>query len=127
MEPIRVRTIICDDKRHLGQVAADAGVTLIRKALRERGTANVIIATGASQFEMIGELVKADGIDWYKVTAFHLDEYVGLPIAQPASFRRSLGTLRHQRTGPKPGQLRYKEHRRTRKVLQPITLYRAML
>src|SRR6202012_1691652 len=50
----------------------------------------IIVATGASQFEMLEELVKAKDIDWGKVTGFHLDEYVGLPESHPASFRKYL-------------------------------------
>lgn len=85
-----MRTVICDDKQELGKVAAADGAALIRQALNGRGHANIIIATGASQFEMLGALVQTEGIDWYNVTAFHLDEYVGLPIVHPASFRRYL-------------------------------------
>ncbi len=54
------------------------------------GRANIILATGASQFAMLDELVAADRIDWNVVTAFHLDEYVGMPATHPASFRRYL-------------------------------------
>jgi len=42
-----------------------------------------------SQFEMLGALV-TQSVDWSRVTAFHLDEYVGLSISHPASFRRYL-------------------------------------
>ena len=51
--------------------------------------ANIIVATGASQFEMLGELVKED-IDWSVVTGFHLDEYIGIDVSHPASFRKYL-------------------------------------
>ena len=54
-----------------------------------RGKANIILATGASQFEMLKNLVDAD-IDWSKVTMFHLDEYIDLPETHPASFRKYL-------------------------------------
>ena len=50
----------------------------------------MIVATGASQFEMLDELVRQPDIDWNRVTGFHLDEYVGLSISHPASFRRYL-------------------------------------
>lgn len=62
----------------------------MRKALRERGEVHIIVATGASQFEMLEALTREAGIDWAKVTVFHLDEYVGLPIDHPASFRKYL-------------------------------------
>lgn len=82
--------VIMSDKRELGKAAASAGAERIRAALRERGSANIIVATGASQFEMLEALVREPDIAWHNVTAFHLDEYVGLSIAHPASFRRYL-------------------------------------
>ena len=78
-----------NDKIASGRVAAAAVVELLQAALRERGEANLILATGASQFEMIEHLVKAD-IDWQKVTCFHLDEYIGVSVSHPASFCRYL-------------------------------------
>lgn len=62
----------------------------MRAALAEKGEANVIVATGASQFEMLEALLKEPGIMWENVTLFHLDEYVGLPVEHPASFRKYL-------------------------------------
>ena len=47
------------------------------------------MATGASQFEMFQELTQAR-VNWSVVTAFHLDEYIGLPATHPASFRKYL-------------------------------------
>ena len=81
--------IISETKQELGARAAKAGATIIRKAILERGEANIIVATGASQFEMLTELVKED-INWSVVTAFHLDEYVGMAETHPASFRKYL-------------------------------------
>lgn len=77
-------------KDELGRAAAADGAEAIRAALAARGKANVILATGASQFEMLGHLVAADAIDWPSVTCFHLDEYVGMPITHGASFRKYL-------------------------------------
>ncbi len=81
--------IISETKQILGQKAAKKGGELIREAIRKMGTANIIVATGASQFEMLNELVK-ENIDWSVVTAFHLDEYIGIPDTHPASFRKYL-------------------------------------
>src|SRR5215212_7630291 len=78
---------IMPDKAQMGKAAAAAGAEHIRGAIAERGDANIIVATGASQFEMLGELVQQPGINWNRVTVLHLDEYVGLPITHPASFR----------------------------------------
>ena len=76
-------------KKELGQKAAKKGSDFIREAISKRGEANIIVATGASQFEMLSALIK-ENIDWTKVTAFHLDEYIGLPESHPASFRKYL-------------------------------------
>jgi glucosamine-6-phosphate deaminase len=73
----------------LARTAAATGADLIAEAINARGEANIIVATGASQIGMLAHLVKAD-LDWSKVTAFHLDEYIGLPLEHPASFRKYL-------------------------------------
>ncbi len=81
---------ILDDKPSLGAFMAKEGASLIRQAIAKDGHANIIVATGASQFELLDALVHETDLDWSKVTAFHLDEYVGLPISHGASFRRYL-------------------------------------
>jgi glucosamine-6-phosphate deaminase len=85
-----MKIIIAKTKKESGAVAAVLGAKLIREAIRKKGKANIIVATGASQFEMIEQLVKEPRIDWTRVTAFHLDEYVGTAITHPASFRKYL-------------------------------------
>ena len=81
---------ISQDKVELGKKAAEKGAFFIRKALSEKEFANIIVATGASQFEMLSELVRQPGIDWSRVSVFHLDEYIGLPEDHPAGFRKYL-------------------------------------
>src|SRR5438045_1318758 len=81
---------IATTRRESGRRAAEKGAELLRKALHKRGRANIIVATGASQFDMLAHLVEAKDLEWHRVTAFHLDEYVGLPITHPASFRKYL-------------------------------------
>jgi glucosamine-6-phosphate deaminase len=78
---------IMPDKAAMGKAAAAAGAEHIRRAIAARGAANIIVATGASQFEMLAALGVEPDINWHAVTGFHLDEYVGLPISHPASFR----------------------------------------
>jgi glucosamine-6-phosphate deaminase len=81
---------LCLDKLALGRKAAAEGAEGIRRAIAARGQANVTVATGASQFEMLAELVKAPDIDWGKVVFFHLDEYPGMPETHGASFKKYL-------------------------------------
>ncbi len=81
---------ILSDKQALGAIGAELGAGAIRAAIAQKGKASIIVATGASQFELLQNLVTAKDLDWSKVTAFHLDEYVGMDIAHPASFRKYL-------------------------------------
>ncbi len=76
------------DSDSLGAAAADAVLHRIQSALAARGAARVIFATGNSQLGFLQHLIaRASEIDWTRVTAFHLDEYVNLPETHPASFR----------------------------------------
>jgi glucosamine-6-phosphate deaminase len=81
---------ISPDKQELGRRAASQGAHLLREALAAKERATIVVATGASQFEMYEALVAEPDVDWSRVEAFHLDEYVGLPADHPASFRRYL-------------------------------------
>jgi len=74
----------------LGEISGQKAAELIRNAIAEKGFANVILATGASQFGTLQTLIDHKDIDWSKVTMFHLDEYIGLPLSHPASFRKYL-------------------------------------
>lgn len=91
-----MKTVIAPNKDALGRKAARAGAQLIREAIASRGEGNIIVATGASQFEMLAALVREPDVAWHKVTAFHLDEYIGVPIAHPASFRKYLWERFHR-------------------------------
>jgi len=82
--------VVSETKEACGEKAAAHGAELVRQAIAGSGKANIVVATGASQFEMLGALVKARGIDWTQVTGFHLDEYIGMPMTHPASFRKYL-------------------------------------
>jgi glucosamine-6-phosphate deaminase len=77
---------ICSNKSLTGQLAAEHGANVIQSVLRRKGECNVVLATGASQFEMLSHLAMLDYVDWSKVTCFHLDEYIGLQQDHPASF-----------------------------------------
>jgi glucosamine-6-phosphate deaminase len=80
---------VYDTPHELGKAAGLQAARLIRQAIKTNGAANIILATGTSQFETLKQLLSED-IDWSKVTMFHLDEYIGLPVIHPASFRKYL-------------------------------------
>jgi glucosamine-6-phosphate deaminase len=90
---------VFEDKTSLGKAAAEQAAAAIRRALAERGRARIIAATAASQLEFLDALTKMPGIDWTKVEAFHLDEYVGLPVTHPGSFRHMLLEQLVRKTG----------------------------
>lgn len=81
---------VFDNKVEMGSAAASQAATAIRQATRRQGQARIIVATGASQFEFLEALTAMPEIDWPKVEMFHLDEYIGLPVTHPASFRKYL-------------------------------------
>ena len=87
IKPLNV--IISENAHALGQLAGRKAAECINYAIALRGQANVVLATGASQFETIKTLVGQD-IDWSRVVMLHLDEYIGLPASSPASFRKYL-------------------------------------
>src|SRR5438067_12858813 len=90
---------VFDDKKVLGKAAAEHASEAIRHAIELRGRARVIAATGASQFEFLDALTAMPGIAWDKIELFHLDEYIGLPVAHPASFRKYLRERLINKTG----------------------------
>ncbi len=97
-------------KTELGQAAADLAAGIITRAISERGEACLIAATGASQFEFLDALVQKPNVEWAKTTFFHLDEYVGLSDAHPASFRKYLKERIVERV--RPGEFYFVEGER---------------
>lgn len=98
-----MKIYIGKDKLDMAAAAAASAADKIRKAIAEKGEARIIVATGASQFEFLQALVKEPGIDWTKVTGFHLDEYVGIPVTHKASFR---GYMRERFVAQTPSPLK---------------------
>jgi len=99
-----MRIKVFQDKVSMSRAAAEQAATAIRQAIVERGRARIIAATGAAQFDFLDALTKAPGadgakIEWAKVEAFHLDEYIGLPATHPASFRKFLMERLARKTG----------------------------
>ncbi len=73
----------------MGHGAADYVEEKLKEAIHRKGFANLILATGTSQFPFL-EALKERDIDWKKITVFHLDEYKGISDRHPASFRKYL-------------------------------------
>ena len=90
---------IFEEKMELGQAASEQAATAIRGAIKERGLARIVAATGASQVEFLEALTATTGIEWQKVELFHLDEYIGIPMTHSASFCKYLQERLIDKTG----------------------------
>lgn len=90
---------VLENAKSLGVEAAAHAAELLRETIQRQGSARIIVATGASQFEFLQALTSLPGIAWNKVEMFHLDEYVGLPDTHAASFRKYLRERLIQKTG----------------------------
>jgi glucosamine-6-phosphate deaminase len=90
---------VFSNRDSLGQAAAEQAAAAIRRATAAKGQARIVAATAASQAEFLDALTRASDIDWTKVEAFHLDEYIGLPITHPGSFRKMLLEQLVRKTG----------------------------
>jgi glucosamine-6-phosphate deaminase len=88
VDKLSVRVLSNDDE--VGRAAADYVEDTLKGVLERKGYANIIIATGASQFTFYDQLKRKSNIDWSEITVFHLDEYAGMSDQHPASFRKYL-------------------------------------
>jgi len=94
-----VQVIVSPTKSEVGSAAAKHAAKSLQRVLAQSAIARIIAATGASQFDFLQFLTATPGIDWQRVEMFHLDEYIGLPLDHPASFRRYLMERFIQKTG----------------------------
>ncbi len=88
----RLRTVVLANREALGAESARYAAGRLKALLEHQARVRVIFAAAASQAEMLAVLAKEPGIDWTRVDAFHLDEYVGLPIGH----ERAFGTWLHE-------------------------------
>jgi glucosamine-6-phosphate deaminase len=94
--PIQTRSIeklrvqVYGDRAALGQAAGAAVADRMRTLLKTKRTLRMIFAAAPSQNETLATLSQAPGIDWSRVEAFHMDEYIGLPEGAPQKFSRYL-------------------------------------
>lgn len=77
--------LVFDTAEQMGKEAAARAAACLNEAIREKGSARLLLSTGMSQFEFFHHIIRQE-IDWSKVEIFHLDEYVGISPEHPASF-----------------------------------------
>lgn len=101
------RVLIYSSRDELGLAAARHAAELTRQAISARGKARLVVATGNSQLKLIHALVEIPGMEWSRVEVFHMDEYVGMPLTHPSSFRRWIRLLIEEKVHP--GIINYME------------------
>ena len=82
----QLRVNVARNRRALGQAAGRAVADKIRELSREQAAVSIIFASAPSQNEFLETLSQEVGIDWSRIRAFHMDEYVGLPVEAPQNF-----------------------------------------
>ena len=85
-----MNTKIFVTRPEMGIAAAEAAADFLRRSLSEQEIVRAVFAAAPSQNEMLAALVEAEGIDWNRIEAFHMDEYIGLPPAAPQRFAKFL-------------------------------------
>ena len=96
---------IYPDRRVMGKTAGQAVASKMREALKKRKRLSMVFAAAPSQNEFLQELSGIPGIDWNRVVAFHLDEYLGLPGTSPQSFGNFLRSRLFEKV--RPGKVHY--------------------
>ena len=88
VDQLQVKTF--QTRKQMGRAAGQAAAKAIAKTIAHQGTARVIFAAAPSQNETLASLIADTSVDWSKVTAFHMDEYIGLSEDAPQRFSHYL-------------------------------------
>jgi glucosamine-6-phosphate deaminase len=106
-EPIRTETIerlkvqVFKDRRNMGRAAAADAAQRIAELQREQDEVRIVFAAAPSQNEFLEALAASSEIDWNRVAAFHMDEYIGLPDDAPQKFGRFLSERLFELVSPR--------------------------
>src|SRR5436190_3040692 len=92
---------IYENQMELAQDVARIAHEYLTAVLKRKGAAAAILATGNSQIKFLEQLISIGGIDWSRITLFHMDEYLGIDANHTASFRRYLRERVEQRVKPR--------------------------
>jgi glucosamine-6-phosphate deaminase len=103
VEKLQVK--IFSNRREMGKAAGQSVADKMREILKTKESLSIVFASAPSQNEFLEELSQSQGIDWSKVTAFHLDEYVGLSSEAPENFGRFLRVKFFEKV--RPGNVYY--------------------
>ena len=122
-----LEVFVYENRALAGRAAAQGIVEAIRSRQLAHGSAKVIFAAAPSQDEFLAGLGAADEIDWTRVVAFHMDEYLGIDADHPASFRRYLQEHLFRLVGLGPDRLRLIPGEQIERPLQTCLAYEDLL
>src|SRR3954471_2845851 len=74
----RLKVSVYESRRAMGEAAAASVASRLRRALDARELAASVFASAPSQNEFLEALAEAPGVDWSRISGFHLDEYLGM-------------------------------------------------
>jgi glucosamine-6-phosphate deaminase len=98
----QARVVVQPEVARMARAAADQAAVFLRTAVRERGVAHAMFATGNSQLAFIETLVvETPDVPWADTIVFHMDEYVGVGPDHPAGFQRWIRQRIVERTSPR--------------------------
>lgn len=86
VDDLQVR--VFSDADAMARAAVADAAAALHAAIRARGRANAMFASGNSQLRFLQAVAHVEGVDWARVVGFHMDEYVGIGSDHPASFHR---------------------------------------
>ena len=95
----RLKVFICPTREAMGEYAAGIAVSEMKKMLLHKEELNVVFAAAPSQNEFLASLQREGGVEWNRINAFHMDEYVGLAVGQNGSFTRFLNDVAAENIG----------------------------
>ena len=81
-----LRVNVYDTRKAMGAAAGEEASAYLRNLLRTKDEIYIVFAAAPSQNEFLSAVAASDGIDWKRVHALHMDEYIGLPADAPQGF-----------------------------------------
>lgn len=90
MKKDQLEVCIYPSREEMGRAAARDAAALIEALLAEKEELNILFAAAPSQNEFLEAVQQCPHIDWTRINAFHMDEYIGLDETHPAGFRNFL-------------------------------------
>jgi glucosamine-6-phosphate deaminase len=122
-----LRVLVYEDRARMGRAAAGHVGRAIAERQEANGHVNVVFAAAPSQDEFLAGLVAHPAIEWSRVTAFHMDEYLGLDADHQASFRRYLNEHLFRMAGLPEDRLRLIPGERVDRPLKVCLEYEDLL